>query len=180
MSDDWKEKTVSLGNVDSEDFESDLAHVRVSENGVSAGFKDVEDWKRIQREVGEEKILKDVDWEEVEEVSKETEHLYYPHIDIETGGGEKRLYFKEDEEELLDSCLSAIERYWNAHRQRGTKSRNSYSYSEEEEREEGGPEEEEAELEVDEAVEDSDNESGEEPEEEDDSVEDVVEDFIEG
>ncbi|MFB6265541.1 MAG: hypothetical protein ABEI07_00475 [Candidatus Nanohaloarchaea archaeon] len=177
MAESWKDKTVSLGNVEKEKFDSDLSHIEVSENRIRVEFKEVEDWKRIQREIGEEKILKEVEWDEVEGVGKEKDHLYYPHIDVETEEGEKRLYFLDDEGELLESCISVIERFWNAYRQRGPKSRDSFSY-----REEGIEDsDEEAELEREEGS-DGDDESEDEDGsgEERDSVEDLVEDFIGG
>ncbi len=171
---DWKERTVSMGNVDREEFESELGVVTVSENGVTVEFEDVEDWKKIRREVGDERILRQVYWEEVEEVESSVEHLYYPHIDIQVeGDGERRVYFTEDEVEELEACLKAVERFWNAFRERGPGSRDSYSY------ESGGEEEagEEVELQEEEIeVEDVEEESG--GEEDGKDVEDVVDEFM--
>ncbi len=128
MGESWTDKTVSMGNVEKKEFDSELAHVTVSENRITVEFKDVDDWARIKREIGEETILKKLPWEEVAELEANVEHLYYPHIDIETGEGAKRLYFTEDEDELLQECFNTIKRFWNAYRERGPRSRTSYSY----------------------------------------------------
>ncbi|MCJ7478730.1 MAG: hypothetical protein MUP63_00950 [Candidatus Nanohaloarchaeota archaeon QJJ-7] len=186
----WEDKTVSLGNVDSEEFESGLAHVIVSEKGISVGFKDVEDWKRIKREVGGDKILKQVEWGEVEDIEKVIEHLYYPYIDVDTGRGEKRLYFVEDEEEIIEECFSIIREFWNSYRQRGAGSRDTYSFRDEdvdsvedgkeeaklveEKEEDTGEDEEEEDTGGDEEEKDAEGEEDQE------SVKDVVEGFMEG
>ncbi|MDY6769500.1 MAG: hypothetical protein SVU88_00850 [Candidatus Nanohaloarchaea archaeon] len=128
MAESWTDKTVSMDKVDAEEFDGELAHVTVSENGIRVEFRDVEDWKRIRREIGDEKILRQVRWRAVEDVTTETDHLYYPHIDIDASGEEQRIYFVEDEEDLLEECRAAIERFWSAHRERGPRSRSSYSY----------------------------------------------------
>lgn len=197
MTESWTDKTVSLGNVETEEFDSELAHITVSENRITVEFKDVDDWKRIKREVGEETILTVVPWDEVEALEENVEHLYYPHIDIETAEeGEKRLYFTEDETELLQQCANTIQRFWNAHRQRGAKSRNAYSYEggEDEEDtaagEDGQPgEPDEVEIEDDTADEqDDDGSGGEDADETDDdasaeeqsAVEKVVDEFMGG
>lgn len=168
MGESWKDKTVSLGNVDKEEFDSELAHITVSENGIKTDFKDVEDWKRIKREIGEESILKEVPWEEVEGIETNVEHLYYPHVDVKTDEGTKRLYFTEDEVDTLHECFNAIQKFWNFYRESGSRSRNTYSYEDSS----GTGEEQE----------DEESESGEEEggKEDDESVEDVVEGFVEG
>ncbi|MDY6776884.1 MAG: hypothetical protein SVQ76_02150 [Candidatus Nanohaloarchaea archaeon] len=196
----WEDKTVSLGKLDKQEFDSELAHVTVSENGIEVEFKDVEDWKRIRREVGEEKILEELRWEELEEVDLTEEHLYYPHIDlgVERDGGEReeRVFFTEDEKDVMESCLNAVRKFWNAHRQRSSSGRDTYEYGEAGEESSPG---EEVELEEDDEregetggdqVEGRENneevngeEDGEEREERkeesgQESVEDVVEEFM--
>lgn len=203
---DWREKSVSLNEVKSEEFDTHLAHITVSESRIHVEFKDREDWKRIKREVGEDAILKEVRWDGVEEVETKVEHLYYPHIDVtfEEADGEevtKRLYFTEDEAETLESCLAAIRKFWNAARQNAPHPRDaeSYSYQEGEEPDEEVDLEEavaEEQAEEDAAGEDGDREGGAEDgsedgpdtgegDEEDEksdgddrSVTDVVEDFL--
>ncbi|MDY6765857.1 MAG: hypothetical protein SVW77_00660 [Candidatus Nanohaloarchaea archaeon] len=181
MGESWTDKTVSLGNVEQEEFDASLAHVTVSENGITVEFKDVEDWKRIRREIGEEKILQQVRWEAVEDVETETEHLYYPHIDISTDDLEQRIYFLQDEEDLLEGCRNAIKRFWNAYRDAGSGSRNSYSYDgETETAESDGDSDDEVELEEDSGQEDDEEGDAEDDgsDDEDGSVEDVVEEFM--
>lgn len=125
---DWKKNTVSMGQVDKETFDLTLATVTVSENRIVVEPKDVEDWDRIIRELGEDTVLRDVHWREVEELSTTVESLYYPHIDVRfrrqpTGPRnvnlvkERRIYFVEDEQEELERCLNTIKQFWNRWRQ---------------------------------------------------------------
>lgn len=171
MSESWTDKTVSMDNVDKEEFDGELAHVTVSENGITVEFKDVEDWKRIQREVGDDAILRTVRWEAVEEVDTETEHLYYPHINVEAFDTEQRIYFLEDEEEMLEDCVNAIGRFWNAYKEAGAGSGTGYSYG-------GAPEEDGDGVETGDEVElEADEEGGEaEGEDEDKDAEEDEED----
>lgn len=129
---DWREKSVTLGSVKKERFDTHLAHVTVSETRITVAYKDVEDWKRIRREVGTSILLEEVAVEDVRDVDTSEEHLYYPHIDLtvatEDGTEEKRIYFMEDEEDDLHACQNAITRFWNAQRQRGAPHRDSYTY----------------------------------------------------
>lgn len=132
---DWREKSVTLGNVQKERFNTRLAHVTVSETRITVAYKDAEDWKRIRREVGTDILLEETALEDVQDVDVSEEHLYYPHINLtvatEDGKEEKRIYFMEDEEDDLEACLKAIRRFWNAQRQRGAPHRDSYTYGEE-------------------------------------------------
>ncbi len=125
---DWKRKTVSMGQVEKETFGLTLATVTVSENRIVVDPNDVEDWGRIIRELGEDTVLREVHWQEVEDVSTTVEGLYYPHIDIRfrrqpTGPQnvnlvrERRIYFIEDEQEELERCLKTIKQFWNEWRQ---------------------------------------------------------------
>ncbi|MFB6294530.1 MAG: hypothetical protein ABEI97_02110 [Candidatus Nanohaloarchaea archaeon] len=189
MTESWTDKTVSMDNIEKEEFDGELAHVTVSENGITVEFKDVEDWKRIQREVGDDTILRQVRWEAVEDVDAETEHLYYPHIDVETGEGERRIYFLEDETGLLDACVNAINRFQNAFLEAGAGSGTGYSYTD-------GPEPGDDRVETDDEVEiavdepedtseesDGEAESGEEDDDDEESLREeameIVEEFME-
>ncbi|MDY6761829.1 MAG: hypothetical protein SVY41_02170 [Candidatus Nanohaloarchaea archaeon] len=180
MGESWTDKTVSMENLDKDVFDTALAHVTVSENGISVEFKQVEDWKRIQREVGDDTILRQVRWDDVETVETETEHLYYPHIDVESGEGEQRIYFLEDETDVLEECVNAINRFWNAYRGSGSGSRTTYDYDDgdRDESETGGEAAEEVELSDEEDSQDADSGDDEGEDETGGSVEDVVEEFI--
>lgn len=122
---DWRDKTVSMGNVETETFDLTMATVTVSENRVFIDPKDVEDWERIIRELGEDTILREVHWPEVTDVSATVRNLYYPHIDISLRRQpdrsqdvhlqkERRIYFVEDEVDELQECIKTIRRFWNA------------------------------------------------------------------
>ncbi len=126
---DWKDKTVSMGLVEKETFDLQLARVTVSENQILVELKDVEDWERIITELGEDTVLREVHWGEVEDVSTTVQDLYYPHIDIQLRRQpdrprdirlrkERRIYFMEEESDELQNCLDAIKRFWNQWKQR--------------------------------------------------------------
>lgn len=127
----WKDKTVSMGLVDKEEFDLALAHVTVSENKITVRFKDTDDVERIRREVDENLLLDEVRWRHVEDVSVSEDHLYYPHINITIASDaddgvnqdlgvtpERRIYFTEDEKDAMERCLDAINRFWQKHKQR--------------------------------------------------------------
>lgn len=133
---DWKKKTVSMGLVDTKTFDTLLATVTVSENRVAVDPHDVEDWGHIIEELGAHTILEEAYWDEVVDVSVTIEDLYYPHINIKVQSPqnersprhgldtEKRIYFREDEQEELDACFKAIRAYWNKWRQNQTRPEN--------------------------------------------------------
>lgn len=123
---DWREKTVSMNHVKTEEFDTVLASIVVSENRVVVEPKDVKHWTRILHQVDERMLLEEVHWEDVASVSVTDNELYYPHIDIEidtedeadiVSVDEKRIYFVEGETDTMASCLKAIKRFWNAARQ---------------------------------------------------------------
>lgn len=134
----WEDRSVTLGNVKKEEFDLELAMVTVTENRVIVDFKERDDWKRITREVGEDVILREVWWEDVESVDVTQDHLYYPHIDISVAPeedaeetdvlNEKRIYFIEDEAREFRRVLNTIRRFWNAWRQRNAPAENTYHY----------------------------------------------------
>lgn len=126
---DWQDKTVSMGNVKKDEFDLHLATVIVSDSRIAVDPHDVEDWGRIFEELGTDKILEEVRWEEVEEVSITDNELYYPHIDVIlrrnlsgedeglNGREQRRIYFTEDEADEMNRCFNAIKKYWNKWRQ---------------------------------------------------------------
>lgn len=124
----WKDNTVSMGLVDSEEFGGKLATVTVSERRIAVEPHDVEDWERIFRELGEGIVLEEVRWEEVKDVSKTIDDLYYPHINIrfqrqEEGSSvmeqerERRIFFTQQETGELEKCFKAIKKFWHQWRQ---------------------------------------------------------------
>lgn len=180
MGESWKDKTVSLGNVDKEEFESEMGDITVSENGIRVDFSDTGAWEKIIRNLGQESILRDVRWREVEGLDKTQNHLYYPHIDVQTERGLRRIYFKKGETELMEACLNAARRFRRAFMESGSGSRQSYTYDAEEQGDEEVEGQTAEDVRITEAGEDgAEPEEKETEEEEDESIDEAVEKFME-
>lgn len=121
---DWKDKTVSMGLVDKEEFDCELATVIVSENRVTVEKKDVDDWERIENEFDDEIVLDTIHWDEVHDVVISDESLYYPYIEFVLERQDeyelrerRRIYFTEDEEDKRSACFTAIKQFRRQHLQ---------------------------------------------------------------
>lgn len=146
----WQERSVSVDTSSRFTFKSVLGDVTITDRGIRRDeLKREDEWELIRSEMPEDEIFEGyLPWDNIAEVTKRTEHLSHPHIDIEliesSGDGSSvedevlpdkvRLFFREDSPrgfDDVDRCFKTIKMMWNAHRQRTKRRFLSYSYSDE-------------------------------------------------
>lgn len=127
---DWREKTVSMNQVKKDEFDLAMTHITVSENRILVETQEDTVWEQIKRDFGDDVLLREIYWEEVEELAWDTDWVY-PYITVfiapESGSVaedtdltlQRRIFFEQDEIQEMATVFKTIRNYWYAYRQHG-------------------------------------------------------------
>jgi hypothetical protein len=100
--------------MDPDRFESDLGEVAVTKTHIERERSNSEDWKRINENFRDKKLVDSADFTEIEDIELEKGSIY-PNIRIKIEGEWKRMFFHIGDE--IEECFLRLRYRWKAFNQ---------------------------------------------------------------